>query len=40
LIKEANVLKDVTKEEREKIESAIERFEESDDVQNVWSDLE
>ena len=40
LIKEANVLKDVTKEEREKIEGAIERFEESDDVQNVWSDLE
>lgn len=40
LIKEANVLKDVTKEEREKIESAIEKFEESDDVQNVWSDLE
>ena len=40
LIKEANVLKNVTKEEREKIESAIERFEESDDVQNVWSDLE
>jgi len=40
LIKEANVLKDVTKEEREKIEGAIERFEDSDDVQNVWSDLE
>lgn len=40
LIKEANVLKEVTDEEREKIESAIERFEDSDDVQNVWSDLE
>ena len=40
MIKEANVLKDVTKEEREKIEGAIERFEDSDDVQNVWSDLE
>ena len=40
LIKEAKALKSVTDEEREKIESAIEKFDESDDVQNVWSDLE
>jgi YebC/PmpR family DNA-binding regulatory protein len=40
LVKEANVLKSVTDEEREKVDAAIEKFEDSDDVQNVWSDLE
>lgn len=40
LVKEANILKNVSEEEREKIENAIEKFNDNDDVQNVWSDME
>ena len=40
LIKEANVLKKLSGDELEKVNSAIEKLEDHDDVQNVWSDLE
>lgn len=40
LIKEANVLKKLEGEELEKVNAAIEKLEDHDDVQNVWSDLE
>lgn len=40
LIKEANVLKSLSDDELEKVNTAIEKLEENDDVQNVWSDLE
>lgn len=40
LIKEAKMLKSLNEQERDKVEDAIERLEENDDVQNVWSDLE
>ena len=40
LIKEAKMLKKLNGTELEKANEAIERLEENDDVQNVWSDLE
>ena len=40
LIKEAKVLKSLNEDELEKVNRAIEKIEESDDVQNVWSNLE
>jgi len=40
LIKEANVLKSLKESEVEKVDSAIEKIEENDDVQNVWSNVE
>ena len=40
LIKEANLLKSLSGVELEKATSALEKLEENDDVQNVWSDLE
>ena len=40
LIKEANLLKSLSGIELEKTTSALEKLEENDDVQNVWSDLE
>lgn len=40
LIKEANVLKTLKELEVEKVDSAIEKFEENEDVQNVWTNVE
>lgn len=40
LIKEANILKELSPEEYEKAQEAISKLEEHDDVQNVWSDIE
>jgi len=40
LIKEAKVLKSLKKDELERVNLAIEKIEENDDVQNVWSNIE
>ncbi|NLD25489.1 YebC/PmpR family DNA-binding transcriptional regulator [Candidatus Dojkabacteria bacterium] len=40
LIKEAKVLKSLKDDELEKVNLAIEKIEENDDVQNVWSNIE
>ena len=40
LIKEANVLKSSKDDELEKVNNATEKFEENEDVQNVWSNIE
>ena len=40
LIKEAKVLKSLKENELEKVNLAIEKIEENDDVQNVWSNIE
>lgn len=40
LIKEANIKKSLSNTELERATSALEKLEENDDVQNVWSDLE
>lgn len=39
LIKEAKMLKELNEEELEKVLGAIERIEDNDDVQSVWSNL-
>lgn len=39
LIKEPKMYKEVSDEEKEKVLSGIERLEDNDDVQNVWSNL-
>lgn len=39
LIKEAKTLKELTEKELEKVRSGIERIEDNDDVQSVWSNL-
>lgn len=39
IIKEPKMFKDISESELEKVQSAIERIEELDDVQNVWSDI-
>jgi transcriptional/translational regulatory protein YebC/TACO1 len=40
IIKIANNKKKLEGEALEKVEKAIERFEDRDDVQNVWTDLD
>ena len=40
IIKEPKILKSLKDTELEKAQSALERIEDHDDVQNVWSDLE
>ena len=40
IIKEPKILKSLSGEELEKAHTALERIEDHDDVQNVWSDLE
>lgn len=40
IVKEPKMKKKLEKKDIEKIESAIEKIEENDDVQNVWSDIE
>ncbi len=40
IIKEAKMKKKLDEKELKKVENAIERIEEMDDVQNVWTDLE
>ena len=39
IIKEAKVTKTLSEKDLEKAVSALERIEENDDVQSVWSDL-
>ena len=39
LIKEAKTLKELTGEELKKVKDSIERIEDNDDVQSVWSNL-
>lgn len=40
IIKEPKIKKDISKKEREKIDTVIERIEDNDDVQSVWSDVD
>jgi len=40
IIKEPKIYKKLEGEELEKAQNAIERLEEYDDVQNVWTDLD
>ena len=40
IIKEPKIRKDITDPQREKIENAIEKIEDNDDVQSVWSDVD
>ena len=40
IIKEAKMSKKVSEKDLEKAQDALERLEDHDDVQNVWSDLE
>ncbi len=40
LVKEARVTKKLTEEQLNKVNEALSRIEEHDDVQNVWSDIE
>lgn len=40
IIKEPNIYKNLEGEELQKAQEAIERIEENDDVQNVWTDLD
>ncbi len=40
IVKEPKMKKKLSEKDIEKIESAIEKLEENDDVQNVWSDIE
>jgi len=40
IVKEAKIKKNLSGKDLEKIEAALERIEEMDDVQNIWTDLE
>lgn len=40
IVKEPKMKKDLSEKDLERVENAIEKIEENDDVQNVWSDLE
>ncbi len=39
IVKEAKITKKLSEKDLEKAESAVERFEDNDDVQSVWSDI-
>lgn len=39
IVKEAKIQKTLSEKELERIEEVLERFEDNDDVQNVWSDV-
>lgn len=39
IVKEAKIKKKLTLEEKEKIDELVEKLEEYDDIQNVWTDL-
>ena len=40
IIKEAKIKKEISDEDRIRVEESIERIEECDDVQSVWSDIQ
>ena len=40
IVKEPKMKKELSEKELERVENAIEKIEENDDVQNVWSDIE
>jgi len=40
LIKEPKLYKELNPENLDRVREALERFEDNDDVQNVWSDVQ